>query len=221
MSEASKAVKTLDIVADPVCPWCFLGLESWKKTKATWKDAPTARFRPYLLYPDLPADGVDRKEAYGRKFPDPAQRQAILDALEAAAKEIGVDFDIWRAKRISNVLPAQHLISRTAIGSGQENLAYAILDAYWRDGCDIGDKAALVACAAEAGIPAELAGDILDEAMDATRMEADAMRRGGVDGVPTFIVNGAAGFAGALPPEKLRAAIDHAAELSNGARAPN
>ncbi len=211
------AALTLDVVADPVCPWCHLGLESLKRVRRDWPEAPAACFRPYLLYPDMPREGVDRAAAYERKFPDPAQRKAIMDALAATAAEIGVDFDIGRAARIPNALPAQHLIARTPPGPMQERLVDAIYDAYWRRGKDIGAAETLVAAASAAGLSEAAAKSLLNEPMEATKAEADAMRRGGVDGAPTFIVNGRAGFAGALPPQKLRAAIEHAAKIADGA----
>ena len=49
-------------------------------------------------------------------------------------------------------------------------------------------------------ITAKLASD--DDRQDILQ-EADDFRRGGVTGVPTFIVNEQAGFAGALPPDQL------------------
>ena len=56
------ATLALDIVADPVCPWCYVGAKSLLAARDRLaEEIPLAiRWRPYQLDPSTPADGVDR-----------------------------------------------------------------------------------------------------------------------------------------------------------------
>ena len=87
--------------------------------------------------------------------------------------------------------------------------------AYFAEGCDIGDAATLLDCAAAAGLPREETAAWL--ASDAGRAEVLAedasLRSAGLAGVPTFILEGHALFSGALPPDTMAEAITAAAEV--------
>ncbi|MBI1394195.1 MAG: hypothetical protein GC152_15805 [Alphaproteobacteria bacterium] len=215
---ATAAQTTLDVVADPICPWCYIGLNSLAQAlSASPGHGFDVRLRPFLLYPDMPEGGVERAASYARKFPDPAQREALASAVANSAAEIGLEFDFALAPRIPRSLPALHLIARTRPDSGQFNLALAIYNAYWRLGAAIDAPDTLVEIAGAAGIDPAAAREALAEPMEGTEAEADLLRRGGVDGAPTFIVGGQAGFAGSMPPGRLLAALEHARTLVEGA----
>ena len=55
----------VDIVSDFVCPWCYVGLHSYKAAEVALAGefAIAPRFRAYQLNPDTPAQGVDRHES--------------------------------------------------------------------------------------------------------------------------------------------------------------
>ena len=57
---------TIDIVSDVVCPWCYIGK---RKLEAALElpgaaDLPPVevRWHPFQLNPDLPQEGVSRKQ---------------------------------------------------------------------------------------------------------------------------------------------------------------
>lgn len=205
----------VDIVADPVCPWCYVGLKSFLAAKPDLTDAyeVTVRFRAYLLNPDTPAEGVDREAYYRQRFPDPGflveARKRIAEAAEAA----GFAFDPSAPKRLPNTLKAHRLLRAAHFDGRQEQAALALYRGYWDKGADLGDDETLVALAAAAGMDeaATRAGLAAPPGVDPIRAEAEAMRRAGVAGVPTFIVNERTGFSGALPPQTLAAALARAA----------
>ncbi|HEX9835707.1 MAG TPA: DsbA family protein, partial [Alphaproteobacteria bacterium] len=59
----------IDIVADAVCPWCFIGKRRLERALA---ERPQRNveivWRPFFLNPDMPSEGMDRKEYLVRKF---------------------------------------------------------------------------------------------------------------------------------------------------------
>ena len=208
----------LDVFADPVCPWCLIGLHglaiAMRRPEAS-RIAP--RLRPYLLYDRPPPAGLSRAEVYARKMPDPEQRQAVMAELAKAARAVGRARDLAKAARIPDAAPAQALIGRLVPGAEQLGFALAVYDAYWTDGAAIDEPSTLGALAEAAGIPGAAVEAAFGEGAEAARLEAATARRGGVDAAPTFVVDGRTGFAGALPPDRLLAAIDHACGLNAGA----
>ena len=69
----------IDLVSDPVCPWCYVGLQSYFQAKQTLNQEfeLITRLRPYQLNPDTPLEGADREAYYAKKFPDPAFRDEM------------------------------------------------------------------------------------------------------------------------------------------------
>lgn len=205
----------VDIVADPVCPWCYVGLRSFVAARetlaASFEIVP--RFRAYQLNPDIPAGGVDRAAHYERKFPDKDQRSALLQGLIAAAREAGFDFDPMLPTVLPNTLMAQQVIRQSHLTGAQMAFAGVLYAAYWDRGADIGDRDVLVELAGAAGMDeAEIRGKLESGAeREAAAGEAAAFRRAGVSGVPTFIVNERTGFSGALPHARLVEALKQAA----------
>lgn len=208
----------VDIVSDPVCPWCYVGLKSFQLARDRLRDdfIVLPRIRAYQLNPDTPADGVDRRAYYAKKFPDEAQRAEMVHQLKAAAAGAGFAFDPLKPVHLPNTLKAHQLIRLAHFDGAQERLASALYAAYWDDGADIGNPDALATIADEAGLDVENARrDLADEKSAAeVKSEAEAFRQAGVTGVPTYIVNERTGFSGALPPARLADALRQAASAA-------
>lgn len=218
MTPSDRPRLLVDIVADPVCPWCYVGLKSFQIAAEKLKQAFVIlpRIRAYQLNPDTPAAGVDRLEYYEKKFPDEAKRAEMIHQLKAAALGAGFAFNPLIPTHLPNTLKAHQLIRLAHFDGAQERLALALYAAYWDTGSDIGDNEVLISIAAEAGLDRENARQDLENASSAqeVKSEADAFRQAGVSGVPTFIVNERTGFAGALPPQRLADALRQAASVT-------
>lgn len=203
----------VDIVSDFICPWCYVGLKSFRAATGDG-DRFRARLRPYDLDPTLPDDGADRARRMAEKFPDPSVLAAIRARLVEAAGAAGFSFDPARPQRVPRTLKAHLLVQAAAAQGRAVEVATALFAAYWDEGADLADRATLIAIAGEAGLdlsPVEAAlGD--GAALAAVRAEAEMFRRAGVSGVPTFIVAERVGFSGALPPSELLRALERAAE---------
>lgn len=212
---SARARLLVDIVADPVCPWCYVGLKSFLAAKRDLASAyeVTVRFRAYQLNPETPAEGVDREAYYRKRFPDPAFLVEARKRIAEAAQAAGFAFDPSAPKRLPNTLKAHRLLRAAHVDGRQEPAALALYRGYWDDGADLGDDAALAALAAAAGMDeaATRTGLAAPAGDDPVKAEAEAMRRAGVAGVPTFIVNERTGFSGALAPDTLAAALVKAA----------
>ena len=212
MTEANSRPRLLvDIVSDPVCPWCYVGLKAFQhaRDRLTEEFQILPRIRAYQLNPDTPLEGVDRRAYYAKKFPDEEQRSQMVHALKAAAAGAGFEFDPLGPTHLPNTLKAHQLIRLAHYDGAQERLAEKLYSAYWDDGADIGDLETLVAIADAAGLDPDNARADLnnDKSAAELRSEAEAFRKAGVSGVPTYIVNERAGFSGALPPARMADAL--------------
>ena len=216
----SKTV-SVDIVADFVCPWCWLGKRNWD---AALKQVPDIKvettWRPYQLDPTIAREGRPYRDYMKAKFSgEHAERWAQMRAyLEAAAPEAGIEFNFDAIKTRPNTLNA-HRLTRWAAGQGKaEAMVEALFDAFFKRTLDIGDPEVLADCAEAAGLERAIISDLLSSDRDEKAVWDEEMfyRKLGVSGVPTYIFNGQFAVSGAQEPaalaDAIREALKHPAE---------
>lgn len=194
----------LEIISDPVCPWCYLGVANLMRALAARDAHPFAlSWRPYQLNPEIPPEGMDRARYLAAKFPDPAQVEAMHARVAAMGAEAGITFRFERIARSPNTLDAHRLIRWAGAEGVQTRVATALFRRYFEDGEDISAPPVLVAAAAEAGMDAAVVTRLLAGEADRADVaaEAEAARAMGVTGVPTFLIGGRYAVAGAQPVE--------------------
>jgi predicted DsbA family dithiol-disulfide isomerase len=208
----------IDLVSDPVCPWCWLGLKYWEQARALVSDIQTTTvLRPYQLDPNLPRSGADYRDYMRAKFGEgPNDKfQALKVYLEQAGPEVGITFDFKSITRRPNTLDAHRLI-RWAQGQG---LGEAVIDrlhsAFFKEKADIGAHKVLTQIASDQGLDGALVGELLNSERDTESVlkEEKFYRELGVQGVPCFIFNGRFAVSGAESPNVLADAIKQAASL--------
>lgn len=190
----------IDVISDVICPWCWIGKRQMERALAMLDQDFTIHWRPYQLNPDMPAEGVERASYRAAKFGS-VERGAELDAnVAAAGRAVGLEFRHDRMLRTPNTVAAHRLL-RWA-GERQNDMAEALFQAYFQDGHDIGDHMRLAAIVATLGLDATefLASDEHDAEV---RAEDAQFRRIGINGVPSFALNGQVMFSGAYPAEHM------------------
>lgn len=203
----------IDVVADVVCPWCYLG---WRRLKSAVALRPDVEakliWRPYQLDPTLPEEGVDRKAYMANKFRDPDKLKAVHAALVESGAEEGIKFD-FEAIEIAPNTNAAHRLIRWALTAGvQDEVVEALFKAYFEQGLDIGDPMVLADIAEAAGMERLVVLQLLSEGADkeAVAREHAMAVQGGVTGVPFAIFAGKVAVVGAETPERIVQAIDQA-----------
>jgi predicted DsbA family dithiol-disulfide isomerase len=199
---------TIDVVSDVICPWCFLGKRRLDVALAAMDKDVFIRWRPYMLDPTIPPEGLDRQQYMLNKFG--AERLATLhDPLIEAGREIGVPYKFDLITRTPNTLDAHRLIRWAHTVERQTEMVERLFVAYWSEGKDIGNRDVLAQCAGEAGINAEQIRELLGTEQDVaeTRAEIEHATNIGVTGVPTFILAQSYALVGAQSPEVLADAI--------------
>jgi predicted DsbA family dithiol-disulfide isomerase len=203
----------IDIVFDTVCPWCFVGKRRFDRAlKLRPNLKPEVRYRSFLLNPDLPAGGVDRREYLERKFGGSHQFDRIAEALAFTGRGEGISFALDRIKRTPNSANSHRLV-RLAHTLGRQHEAVELLfTAYFERGLDIGNVEVLIRLAEELGIERPMAHAHLsgDNDLNAVYTENARMHRLGITGVPCYIFNDGRAIAGAQEPEILVRMLDMA-----------
>jgi predicted DsbA family dithiol-disulfide isomerase len=194
----------IDIVSDVICPWCFIGKRRLARALAMRPGLEVSTtWRAFQLNPDMPADGMARQEYLALKFGGNLQARRIYSAVEQAGAAEGIAFAFDRIKRTPNTVDAHRLIRFATTKGRADATVEALFRAYFLDGRDIGERTELVAIAGESGLDEEEARSFLDEgkARDTVLAEDRGARRAGIDGVPSFIVDGSYLLSGAQEPE--------------------
>ncbi|WP_146591994.1 DsbA family oxidoreductase [Puniceibacterium confluentis] len=194
----------LDIMSDPICPWCYIGKTYLDRALAQMPDHPfTIEWHPFQLNPEMPADGMDRRAYLEGKFGGKeAAVQAYLPVVqhgEAAGLELKLD----EIQRTPNTINAHRLIHWAGIEDRQDAAVDALFRAYFNDGRDIGDSEVLSDIADGIGLDASIISRLLrsDADIDETRARDKAAREMGITSVPTFIVAGQHAVPGAQPTD--------------------
>ena len=216
----------IEIFSDAICPWCFIGkrrLEAALTDENCELDPSVAlRWRPYMLYPNLPVQGMDRAEMLRKRFGprgDKGRVPAVILA-EAASQHIALRYDL--IARTPNTRMAHRLVEWVGQSNGwraQHEIVESLFQAYFCDGKDVGDANAVAALAEPYGLRGREAqqvlrgsgelGERLNEEIDVQLIRATDL---GVCGVPGYVMGGSYLLPGAQSVETMRAIIARAKE---------
>ena len=194
----------LDIISDPICPWCYIGKANLDRALEQHPGHPfDIEWHPFQLNPDMAEDGMDRREYLETKFGGRTKAVEVYARIEEAAKAAGLDIDFAKIQRTPNTINAHRLIHWAGIEGRQTAVVSLLFKAYFKEGRDIGDMDVLADIADAAGLDAAMVRKLL--LSDADRKDIadrDAWaREKGVTGVPTFVVAQQHAVPGAQPPE--------------------
>lgn len=202
----------IDIVSDAICPWCYIGKRQLERALAALAAEGlqfSVHWNPFQLNPDMPKEGRDRASYRATKFGSAERARELDERVAGAAANVGLDFRLDLIERTPNTLDAHRLIWLAGREGMQDAVVEAMFAAYFTQGRDIGDAEVLADCAAQGGMDrtavAEfLAGDVAAQEM----LAADrAAREAGVNGVPSFFLDGYGLFSGAMPAETMAEAL--------------
>jgi len=181
----------LDIVSDPICPWCYIGKTLLDRALEQRLDHPfVVEWHPYQLNPDMPHAGMDRRAYLESKFGGKAGAIAAYAPVVQRAETAGLTINFEAMKRTPNTLNAHRLIHWAGIEGKQNAAAMTLFDVYFTQGRDIGDAEVLADIADEIGMDATTINKLLASNADEADIRArdTQFREMGITSVPTFIV---------------------------------
>ena len=214
VAAAIPPVLGLSIVSDAICPWCWVGKKRLERALLTL--GPAAQFRitwrPFELNPQMPKEGMERRDYRMRKFGSLERSQAMDAQMTTAGAQEGIAFRYDLIRRTPNTFDAHRMIWLADREGVQDAFVEALFRAYFSQGRDIGDSAVLADVAASAGIDRIRAAAFLQGSEGATEVRRDLSiaSRAGLSGVPTFVLDGRVLFSGAQPPEVMASVLGQA-----------
>jgi len=194
----------LDILSDPICPWCYIGKTQLDKALAAIPDHPfVIEWHPFQLNPDMAPEGMDRREYLERKFGGKEGAVRAYAPVVEHAEKAGLAIDFEAMQRTPNTLDAHRLIHGAGVEGKQTEAVDALFAAYFTEGRDIGDAEVLADIADSIGMDAAVVLKLLksDADRDDIAKRDSHSREMGVSSVPTFIVANRHAVPGAQPPE--------------------
>ena len=194
----------LDIMSDPICPWCYIGKAQLFRALERVGDHPfEIEWHPFQLNPEMPAGGMDRRTYLEAKFGGKEAAAKAYAPVVDQAERAGLTINLDRMERTPNTLDAHRLIHWAGIEGRQTFVVDLLFRAYFVDGRDIGDHEVLRDIADTAEMDAAVVGKLLETDADADDIRArDAhSREMGISAVPTFIVANQHAVPGAQPPD--------------------
>jgi predicted DsbA family dithiol-disulfide isomerase len=205
----------IDVISDAICPWCYIGKRQLERALAILEPDGlrfAVAWHPFQLNPDMPAEGVDRTQYRIAKFGGPERARQIDQRITETAATVGLAFHLEKLSRTPNTVNAHRLIRYAGLEGVQDSVVEALFKAYFCEGADIGDPEILAGIGGQSGLEPDAVWKML--ASDEHRKEVlagDQMaRNAGIQGVPSFAMQGHVLFSGALPAEEMAKAFQHA-----------
>jgi predicted DsbA family dithiol-disulfide isomerase len=165
---------------------------------------------PFDLHPEYPPEGIPKAELKRR------YGEGVDDFLARRFEDAGLPFR--PAEVVPNSRAALRLTELARDRGLHGPLHDRLMDAYWAEALDLGDRDVLRRLAAEAGLPtadveAVLEGDAYLERVESSTRQAAGL---GVNGIPAFLLDGRLLVLGAQPREVFEQAFAQLAAADGG-----
>ena len=168
--------------SDYICPFCYIGYHRIEQLKKEFN--LDVEWRPFEIHPETPKGG-----ALTGELPFPKEYLELAFAnVKRLADEDGLTL------KFSGKLPNSRLAIHISEFARKKGIFGAfhklVLEAYWLEGKDIGDKYLLLDLAESIGLDKKEIELYLrtDEPFKAVQQYLKELRRYGINGVPTFVI---------------------------------
>lgn len=211
----------IDIISDVMCPWCVVGFFSLQQALGSLQDEVKAHihWQPFELNPDMPAAGENMQEHLIRKYQITAAQSTANRAMIAErGAAVGFKFDFSAQMRLWNTFAAHQLLYWLGETQPEQQTALklALFAAHFQQHKNISDSAVLVQLAADLGLDAVAAEQVLTEGTYAKAVSAAQThwRQAGISSVPAFILQQKILVSGGQPVEVFVDAIRQALQTN-------
>lgn len=203
----------IDVWADVVCPWCFIGKRRLERALSSFehRDKVTIRHRAFQLQPDAD-EVVPTRELLAKKYQaSPEQVTAMQANVCAVADGEGLCYALDETLS-GNTFDAHRLLLWSATLGKQDELLETLFSNYFEKTLPVFSHADLVAAAVSVGIDADKADDLLvsDRYGDEVLADRNLAHQLGASGVPFFVFDMKYGISGAEPLEAFTQTLEAA-----------
>ncbi len=208
----------IDIIFDTVCPWCYIGKRRLEKALAMRSHIEVKpNWRPFLLNPEMPPEGIDRTAYLVKKFGSEARVSRIYGAIGEAGQSVEIDFAFDRIGRTPNSVDSHRLLRFANKQGLVDEFVETLFVEFFIHGRDIGDIGVLADIGAANGLDAGELKAYLESDEDIRLIYDENVRahRLGINGVPSFAFNDKFVISGAQEPQVLARMLDAALATDN------
>ncbi len=210
----------IDVIADTVCPWCYIGKRRLEKALALRPETTAvARWRPFLLNPEMLGDGLDRTAYLVKKFGSESRVRRVFGAIAEAGQSVEIDFSFEHIRRTPSTVNSHRLVCFAEDAGKADACMEALFLAYFINGHDIGETNVLLEIGANLGLEVDQTAAYLESGADFDLVYEENARahRLGINGVPSFVFDGSLVVSGAQEPQVLARMIDAAEAAADAA----
>ena len=203
----------IDIIFDTVCPWCYIGK---RRLEMALSMRPQIRvklnWRPFLLNPEMPPEGIDRTAYLVKKFGSKSRINRIYGTICEAGQSVEIDFAFERIGKTPNSVDSHRLVRFAHERGLADEVVEALFVEFFINGRDIGDLRVLTEIGAANGLDAQEVEAYLNTDADVGAIHDENVRahRLGINGVPSFAFNEKFVISGAQEPQVLARMLDAA-----------
>ncbi len=174
------------------------------------------RWRPFLLNPDMPSEGMERTSYLTRKFGTETRVRRVYGAISDAGQSVEIDFAFDRIRRTPNSVNSHRLVRFAECHGKADAAVETLFQHYFVKGVNIGEIDVLLGIGRDLGLPETDLADYLNSDEDMTLIQDENSRahRRGINSVPSFIFCDSMAISGAHEPQVLARMLDAAAAIA-------
>jgi len=208
----------IDVISDVICPWCYIGKRHLERALDILEQAKlrfTVAWHPFQLNPEMAPEGVDRQQYRLAKFGSAERSKQMDERITGVAAGVGIDFHLEKLTRTPNTVKAHRVIRFAGQKGVQDGVVEALFEGYFCNGADIGDAKTLADLGHKGGLDYDsvLAMLATDEGTREVLAGDQMARNCGIQGVPSFALQGHVLFSGAVPADEMADTFRRAWEL--------
>jgi predicted DsbA family dithiol-disulfide isomerase len=204
----------IDVCYDLICPWCYIGKRRLQRALGLRPMLQAElHWRPFLLNPSMPPEGMDHKGYLLNKFGSEARVRRLLGAIETTGQSEEISFNFDDISNTPNTINAHRLVRFASEFGQDETVVEALFRAYFSEGRDIGSLTELCAIGRSVGLDEHALKAHLESTQDIAwvKDQNEISHRLGINGVPCFLINDEMALQGAQSAEIIARLLDAAA----------
>ena len=211
--QAPTAVLHVEVIADFVCPFSFLGKRRLDEALKAVEGPAEVAWYPFQLNPEIPPEGQDFETYLGHRFGSRAAIDPVLEELAREGARQGIRFAFDKITHVPNTLPAHQVMQQAeSLGKDQTQLAEHLMSAFFEEGRNIGERDVLVELARRVGMRGRDVRKAIesDQLRQVVVSREAQVRSSGLNTAPGFLLNRRLLVVGAQPTENIVNAFDRA-----------
>lgn len=208
----------IDILSDPICPWCLIGKTFLDRAlKARQNHNFKLEWHPYMLNPTMQLSGMNRKDYLTTKFGSKENAEKVYLNIKNTALEHKIQINFNDIKRTPNTLNAHRLIHWAGLEQKQNSAVDLLFSEYFVNGNDISNENILINIANKIEMNKENIAQSINSDEDLKNINDRIQNAGkkGVNGVPCFIIDNQYVLQGAQSTELWIQVIDETSNKNN------